>query len=77
MQFQKIVFIPIESFRNISPCPTRNFHSANFQSWIERQTKNILLYYPVFESYDEDDQQDGIFDESGQYFRTLQMSVAM
>ena len=64
--FKKIVGREFESFENISASPTKSFNSAKFQSWIDRHTKNILLHYPVFESNDEDDQQDGIFDECGQ-----------
>ena len=64
--FKKIIGREFESFQNISPNPTKKFNSAKFQSWIDRHTKNILLYYPAFESDDEDDQQDDIFNESGQ-----------
>ena len=63
--FKNIVGREFECFQNISANPTENFNSAKFQSWVDRHTKNILLYYPVFESDDEDDS-DGILDESGQ-----------
>ena len=60
--FKKIVGREFESFENISASPRKNFNSAKFQSWIDRHTKNILLHYPVFESDDEDDQQDDLLE---------------
>ena len=34
------------------------FDGAKFQTWIDRHTKNILLRYPVFDSDNENDNED-------------------